>query len=91
MKNKHTNFTVKDSGFVMSKEYPFMGASPDGMTECSCCGIGCLEIKCPLCPHDSVVDIGLEKKGFCLIKCDGGYKYAIVQKAFLLLSGAKSG
>ena len=80
MKNKHTHFTVKDSGFIMSKEYQFMGASPDGMTDCSCCGLGCLEIKCPLCLHDSVVDIGLEKNGFCLIKCDEGTNMQLSRK-----------
>ena len=49
-----------------------MGASPDGFTDSSCCGLGCPEIKCPLCLNDSVVDIGLEKKGGCLVRCGQG-------------------
>ena len=26
---------------------PYFGASPDGLVECSCCGTGTIEIKCP--------------------------------------------
>ena len=33
---KHTNFQIKDCGFVISKEFPFLGVSPDGLTSCSC-------------------------------------------------------
>ena len=29
MADKHTNFTVKDTGFIISTKYPFIGASPD--------------------------------------------------------------
>ena len=28
-------------------------AVPDGIIECECCGIGCLEIKCPYCYKDA--------------------------------------
>ena len=26
---------------------PFIGASPDGIASCLCCGFSCLQIKCP--------------------------------------------
>ena len=31
----------------MNPDYPHLGASPNGLVECSCCGEGLLEIKCP--------------------------------------------
>uniref|UniRef100_A0A1X7UVF1 PHD-type domain-containing protein n=1 Tax=Amphimedon queenslandica TaxID=400682 RepID=A0A1X7UVF1_AMPQE len=43
----HVNFAVQSSGLVMYPSYPFVGASPDGLTQCQCCGKGLLEIKCP--------------------------------------------
>lgn len=43
----HENFKCKQVGLVIDPEYPYLGASPDGLTVCTCCGQGCLEIKCP--------------------------------------------
>ena len=34
------------SGLVVHESYPFMGASPDGIINCKCCGFGVLEITC---------------------------------------------
>ena len=52
-KGQHSNFKVMVSGLVVNTKYPHLGASPDGIIECKCCGIGCLEIKCPVTkmPH----------------------------------------
>ena len=41
------------SGLVVNTKYPHLGASPDRIIECECCGIGCLEIKCPYCFKDA--------------------------------------
>ena len=49
MKVNHTNFEYKDSGLVVSTSLPFVGASPDGVVQCDCCGQGVLEVKCPFC------------------------------------------
>ena len=35
--------------------YPYLAASPDGLVECSYCGNGLLEIKCPYNYRDSPV------------------------------------
>lgn len=43
----HANFNCDLSGFVISREIPYIGASPDGFVQCDCCGKGCIEIKCP--------------------------------------------
>jgi hypothetical protein len=42
----HDNFLCLESGLVLNKKYPHLGSSPDGIVQCSCCGKGCLEIKC---------------------------------------------
>lgn len=34
----YINFSVSQSGLVILPSYPFMGASPDGMVNCKCCG-----------------------------------------------------
>lgn len=43
----HTNIDVQDCGLFLSDEFSFIGASPDALTKCECCGVRVLEIKCP--------------------------------------------
>ena len=47
MSSKHNNFVCTLSGLWINPLYPHLGASPDGITRCDCCGEGILEIKCP--------------------------------------------
>ena len=47
MSTKHEGFTCSLTGLCVNPLYPHMGVSPDGMTNCHCCGDGILEIKCP--------------------------------------------
>ena len=42
----HDNFKCSESGLILNRDYPHLGASPDGLAQCDCCGQGCLEIKC---------------------------------------------
>ena len=35
------------SDLQVSPKYPHLGASPDGLLTCTCCGDGLLEMKCP--------------------------------------------
>ena len=51
----HTNFTCKESGFTINPNMPYMGASPDSVVSCDCCGIGVVEVKCPYCLRKSVL------------------------------------
>lgn len=44
-KDSQINLKVSASGFVISEDYPFIGASPDGFVSCQCCGDGVLEVK----------------------------------------------
>ena len=41
----HENFQIFDSGLWINKDFPYLGASPDGIVSCDCCGIGLCEIK----------------------------------------------
>ena len=43
----HEDFSLQSAGLLVSTKFPFLGASPDGIISCSCCGTGLLEIKCP--------------------------------------------
>ena len=45
MESVHENFQIFDSGLWINKDFPFLGASPDGIVSCDCCGIGLCEIK----------------------------------------------
>ena len=45
---EHVNFSCKMCGLFLNTSYPIFGASPDGFIECECCGLGYLEIKCPI-------------------------------------------
>ena len=49
----HIDFSISKSGLVIHESYPFMSASPDGITKCECCGHGVLEIKYPYSCRDT--------------------------------------
>ena len=69
MAAKHTAFKVQETGFHISSNRPYFGASPDGLVSCECCGNGCLEIKCPFCIKDKELEqVANESKTFCLEK-----------------------
>ena len=36
---EHQNFSMKTSRLIINPCWPHMGASPDGIDECSCCGV----------------------------------------------------
>ena len=59
---------VCKAGLHVDVQYPYMGASPDGIINCECCGKGVLEIKCPFCVKNETIDDATNNKTFCLIK-----------------------
>ena len=59
---------VCEAGLHVDLQYPYMGASPDGIINCECCGKGVLEIKCPFCVKNETIDDATNNKTFCLIK-----------------------
>ena len=46
-KQTQLNFHCQDIGLVLFKQYPYLGASPDLIVECTCCGKGVVAIKSP--------------------------------------------
>uniref|UniRef100_A0A8C8EZC9 YqaJ viral recombinase domain-containing protein n=1 Tax=Oncorhynchus tshawytscha TaxID=74940 RepID=A0A8C8EZC9_ONCTS len=67
MSKIHANFSVKLSGLVVRNDQPHLGASPDGLVNCSCCGRGTLEVKCPYKYRDGLTGCSDDTQ-FCLDK-----------------------
>ena len=61
-------FIIQSCGFIVDQESPFLGASPDSLVECTCCGRGVLEVKCPFRAKEaySLEQVAEEHKDFCL-------------------------
>uniref|UniRef100_A0A8C6PF74 YqaJ viral recombinase domain-containing protein n=1 Tax=Nothobranchius furzeri TaxID=105023 RepID=A0A8C6PF74_NOTFU len=66
--SKHRKLQVRFCGFCVNTNFPEVGASPDGLTTCDCCGKGCLEIKCPFKQRAASIKEALaaQDKDFCL-------------------------
>ncbi|XP_033729776.1 uncharacterized protein LOC117318968 [Pecten maximus] len=65
--HQHIEFHCEESGFNINPKHPFLGASPDGIINCQCCGKGTLEIKCPFKHRNSTVQTAAATdKDFCL-------------------------
>ena len=47
MRKEHTDFEFMDCGLFLDKNKSYLGATPDQLVQCKCCGEGLLEIKCP--------------------------------------------
>ena len=92
MKKSHVNFQVSRCGLFINKQYPFLHATPDILTSCDCCGLGCGEIKCPICIPDGDFDKYVQKKSSCLEKVNGtfmlkrkhNYYFQVQQQLFTL-------
>jgi hypothetical protein len=50
----HDNLILSITGLLINVCFPHLGASPDGLISCSCCGEGVLEIKCPFSVSNSL-------------------------------------
>lgn len=46
-KEQQRNQQVQTCGFFVNLGFPQVGASPDAIVSCTCCGKGCIEVKCP--------------------------------------------
>ena len=69
----HEGLKISSSGFFVSTEYSFLGASPDALIECECCGPGVVEVKCPLCADKTSIEEAIEEiRNFCLERCSDG-------------------
>ena len=55
----------------VNSSYPTLGASPDGIIFCDCCGIGTLEIKCPYCSRNSTPETATDNDDLKCLKHNG--------------------
>ena len=91
MSEAHDNIQVNESGLILNPAHPHLGASPDGLVVCDCCGEGCIEVKCPYCIRDCKLDETVVIKT-CLKESDGtfqlnrAHKYYYQVQTQLLLS-----
>lgn len=47
----HQQLSISDCGLFLHPDYPFIGASPDRLVSCSCCGEGICEVKVHMIMH----------------------------------------
>lgn len=69
MKVEHAGFTCVPSGLIVNPQYPYLAASPDGLTTCQCHGRGTVEIKCPF-KYANVHPMSVADKTFYLDSSD---------------------
>ena len=58
---------MKDCGLFVDLEESYLGASPDAVVSCKCCGQGILEVKCPYTVRDGITD----DENFFMSKANG--------------------
>lgn len=92
MVKSHVDFKLSQCGLVINQQYPWIHATPDFLVSCSCCGLGCGEVKCPLCIDRCDFDSYVLKKNSCLEKVAGkfqlkrshNYYFQVQQQLFTL-------
>ena len=47
MMSDHSSLYINPCGFFIDSDHAFIGASPDALVTCACCGDGVVEVKCP--------------------------------------------
>ena len=68
-KPSHSNLQISENGLFINPQWPFIGASPDGVITCECCTKGVLEIKCPYCHREeSIKSAAANSNNFCLVE-----------------------
>ena len=83
LKMRHSEFKVEITGLHINPHYPYLGASPDGLTNCTCCGDGILQIKCPYSVRQSVPT----DAPFLHTDIDGEYKLSTSHEYYYQVQG----
>ncbi|KAH9379544.1 hypothetical protein HPB48_004257 [Haemaphysalis longicornis] len=68
---QHEDVTFKEAGLFVRTEHVYLGATPDLLVECSCCGAGVVEVKCPWKVKDGQLSDLLSDKNGCVTEVDG--------------------
>jgi hypothetical protein len=72
MVESHVNFELRASGLWLSLEYPYFGATPDGITSCDCHGTGLVEVKCLFSVRDQILQEAVDNDKLCLERHSDG-------------------
>ena len=65
MKKDHSSFEVTECGLIIDPMFPFLGATPNGLVICACCGNDSLEIKSPFsCRKKELKEVAEENTRF---------------------------
>ena len=68
----HKNMKVRDCGFFICAQYPYLGASPDAIVTCDCCGKRPLGVKNPFkCRHMPIAEYAKQKDSCLETHSDG--------------------
>lgn len=66
MKLTHSKPVIQSAGFLLCKENPWLGASPDAYLVCGCCERCVIEVKCPFKwtnEKNTLIDMVTERPG----------------------------
>ena len=84
---EHEEFSYQPAGLFINPDFPHLGASPDGLISCKCCGEGLLEIKCPYKYREQHPTTVMNSK-FCLQPhVDGGVRLSKKHDYYLQIQG----
>lgn len=77
LKNEHKDAEIKESGLIRSCDFPFLGATPDGLLNCKCCDKKyVIEIKCPFkCKEKCPTELAKTDNKFCMFYDKSDNKY----------------
>ena len=67
----HKHFKCEETGLKLHPERFMLGSSVNGMVSGACCGIGCLEIKCPFSHRENTVGEYVQESDSCLEQSTG--------------------
>lgn len=68
----HEQLELKPVGLCVHPDYPYFGASPDALVSCSCCGSGCVEVKCPYVLRKKSIEEMTMNSSFFLKQSENG-------------------
>lgn len=70
----HENMKLEKCGLYISTDHPHIGASPDAVLSCDCCGKFTVEIKCPFCKKDASLSEVSDNKFYLQKDSEGNLK-----------------
>ena len=98
-KSSHKHLKCYETGLKLHPEMVMLGASVDGMVECSCCCDRCLEIMCPFSHREKTVEEYVQQPDSCLensfsadtkYRLKPGHKYYTQVQHQLFITGSSS-